>query len=172
MLPRQLTARGFPGVEPDQAETRSDVRARRPAVRRQVQPVSGQRTGGVCEDEHPATAGGGSYAGREMNRNRAATAVTSLRQLRFRTIAARRSSLAERRTLIPGRRRPSIPAGRASVPMESRGRAWGVSPGLSGEAESANPSSVPPESFRSPQCPPSEAQRRLGRARGLNQKCQ
>ena len=59
-------------------------------------------------------------------------------------IAASRSGLAERRTLIPGRRRPSIPAGRASVPMESRGRAWGVSPGLSGEAESANPSSVSP----------------------------
>ena len=59
-------------------------------------------------------------------------------------IAARRSSLAERRTLIPGRRRPSIPAGRVSVPMESRGRAWGVSPGLSGEAEPANPSSVTP----------------------------
>ena len=82
-------------------------------------------------------------------------------------IAASRSGLAERRTLIPGRRRPSIPAGRASVPMESRGRAWGVSPGLSGDAESANPSSVPPGLFRSPQCPPSEAQRRLGRARGL-----
>ena len=68
-------------------------------------PLSGGRSslspdsssGGACEDEHPATASGGSFAGREMNRNRAATAVTSLRQLRFRTIAASRSGLAERR---------------------------------------------------------------------------
>ena len=34
----------FPGVEPDQAETRSDVRARL-AVRRQAQTVSGQQDG-------------------------------------------------------------------------------------------------------------------------------
>ena len=66
--------------------------------RRRLSPDS--KTGGACEDEHPATASGGSYAGREMNRNRAATAVTSLRQLRFRTIAASRSGLAEWRTLI------------------------------------------------------------------------
>ena len=49
------------------------------------------------------------------------------------------------------------------IARESLGR----QPRLSGEAESANPSSVPPGSFRSPQCPPSEAQRRLGWARGL-----
>ena len=35
----------FPGVEPELAETRSDVRARRPAVRRQAQTVSGQQDG-------------------------------------------------------------------------------------------------------------------------------
>ena len=82
-------------------------------------------------------------------------------------IAASRSGSGGTEVSIPGQTRPSIPAGRASVPLESRRRAWGVSPGLSGEAESANPFFVSPGTVRSPQCPPSEAQRRLGRARGL-----
>ena len=97
-------------------------------------------SGGAGGEPLPPASGGSCGRG-EVAGNRAAAAVMLPRQLTARRFPG--AVLAERRTLIPGRRRPSIPAGRASVPMESRGRAWGVSPGLSGEAEPANPSSVP-----------------------------
>ena len=92
--------------------------------RRRLSPDS--KTGGACEDEHPATASGGSYAGREMNRNRAATAVTSLRQLRFRTIAARRSGSGGTEDSNPGQTKAVDSSGSRQRPdgiaRESLGR--------------------------------------------------